>query len=71
MVQATNGDREPKLFQGFTRFTWLYMTSAFLSFVVSVALWFMGDDTELEAIFVGLWVPSILSLGVSLEVLRK
>jgi len=52
-------------------FTWLYMASAFLSFVVSVAIWFLGDDAELEAIFVGLWVPSILSLGVALEVLRK
>jgi len=53
--------------QTFSRFTWLYMVAAFLSFLISVALWFFGDDSELEAIFVGIWVPSILSLGVALE----
>ncbi len=53
--------------QNFSRFTWLYMAAAFLSFLISVALWFFGDDSELEAIFVGIWVPSILSLGVALE----
>lgn len=53
--------------QNFSRFTWLYMVAAFLSFLISVAIWFFGDDSELEAIFVGIWVPSILSLGVALE----
>jgi hypothetical protein len=53
--------------QNFSRFTWLYMAAAFLSFLISVAIWFFGDDSELEAIFVGIWVPSILSLGVALE----
>jgi hypothetical protein len=48
-------------------FTWLYMIAAFLSFLASVALWFFGEDSQLEAIFIGLWVPSILSLGNSLE----
>jgi hypothetical protein len=48
-------------------FTWLYMIAAFLSFLASVGLWFFGEDSQLEAIFVGLWVPSILSLGNSLE----
>ena len=48
-------------------FTWLYMIAAFLSFLASVALLFYGEDSQLEAIFVGLWVPSILSLGNSLE----
>lgn len=32
-----------------------------ISFVLSVSLWFAGH--ELQGIFVGLWVPSILALG--------
>ncbi len=35
--------------------------AAFLSFLLSVVLWFA--DSREEALFVGLWVPSILSLG--------
>ena len=35
--------------------------AAFVSFVLSVSLWFA--DSRQEALFVGLWVPSILSLG--------
>jgi hypothetical protein len=39
----------------------LVLLAAFVSFVFSVVLWFGGH--HLEGIFVGLWVPSILSLG--------
>lgn len=39
----------------------LILLAAFASFVLSVTLWFGGH--ELQGIFVGLWVPSILSLG--------
>jgi hypothetical protein len=39
----------------------LLLTPATLSFVLSVSLWFSGH--ELQGIFVGIWVPSILSLG--------
>ncbi|MDQ3778131.1 MAG: hypothetical protein M3310_04600 [Actinomycetota bacterium] len=35
--------------------------AALISFSLSVGLWFTGG--EQEAIFVGLWVPSILALG--------
>lgn len=59
------------MFKNFSNFTWLYMAGAFISFVFSVVLWFFVDDAEQEAIFVGLWVPSILSLGSALEALRK
>ena len=38
---------------------------AFLSFVYSVTLWFSGN--KLEGIFVGIWVPSILSASVALR----
>ena len=39
----------------------LLLAAAGISFVLSVSLWFLGH--ELQGIFVGLWVPSILSLG--------
>ena len=39
----------------------LILLAAFVSFVLSVSLWFSGHRDE--GIFVGLWVPSILSLG--------
>jgi hypothetical protein len=37
------------------------LAAAFLSFLLSVYLWFTGER-EL-GIFVGIWVPSILSFG--------
>lgn len=40
----------------------LILIAAFVSFVFSVSLFFFSD--EQQGIFVGLWVPSILSLGV-------
>lgn len=39
----------------------LILVAAFISFVFSVSLYFFSD--EQQGIFVGLWVPSILSLG--------
>ena len=42
----------------------LILLAAFASFVISVFLWFGGHHQE--GIFVGLWVPSILSLGAVL-----
>jgi hypothetical protein len=39
----------------------LILFAAFVSFVTSVVLWFGGQHDQ--GIFVGLWVPSILSLG--------
>ena len=39
----------------------LILFAAFVSFVLSVTLWFSGNKQQ--GIFVGLWVPSILSLG--------
>ena len=40
---------------------WLFILAAGISFAFSIYLWF-GDQRE-EGLFVGLWVPSILSLG--------
>ena len=39
----------------------LVLAAAFLSFLFSVSLWFAGYEDE--GLFVGIWVPSILSLG--------
>ena len=39
----------------------LILLAAFLSFLLSVSLYFLDDKTT--GIFVGLWVPSILALG--------
>jgi len=39
----------------------LIYLAAFLSFLFSVYLWFSGSKEQ--GMFVGLWVPSILSLG--------
>lgn len=46
----------------FHRSDYAFMTGAFLSFLLSVYLWFTGYRDE--GYFVGLWVPSILSFGV-------
>jgi hypothetical protein len=39
----------------------VYLLSSGISFVLSVSLWFL--DYRDEAVFVGIWVPSILALG--------
>ncbi len=47
----------------------LVVVAAFLSFLFSVGLWFLGDggNGDKEAgLFVGLWVPSILALGLTI-----
>mgnify|MGYP000315355839 CR=1 FL=1 len=42
----------------------LFLLAAGLSFVLSVVLYFTGEESD--GIFVGLWVPSILALGAFL-----
>ena len=37
------------------------LAAAFISFLLSIYLWFNGSKDQ--AVFVGLWVPSILSFG--------
>jgi hypothetical protein len=45
---------------------YLIIGAAFFSFLFSVALWFgvFGPNQKDAGIFVGLWVPSILALGL-------
>ena len=38
-----------------------YVIAAFASFLLSVYLWFSGNKEQ--GVFVGIWVPSILSFG--------
>ncbi len=45
----------------FHRSDYAFMGAAFISFLLSVYLWFSGQREE--GLFVGLWVPSILSFG--------
>ena len=42
---------------------------AFISFLYSVSLWFLGN--KLEGIFVGIWVPSILGFYIVISMINK
>ena len=64
MTAATKPDRTRPNFgslSAFHRTKLIFMTAAFVSFLLSVGLWFLADR-EL-GLFVGLWVPAIHSLG--------
>ncbi|MGW8282936.1 MAG: hypothetical protein ACWGON_06520 [Gemmatimonadota bacterium] len=43
----------------------LLLIAAFISFLFSVFLWFFADKDA--GLFVGIWVPSILSLAAALR----
>ena len=47
----------------------LWLIAAFLSFLASVACWFLVD--RLTGLYIGLWVPSILALGALLNSLPR
>ena len=47
----------------------LWFVAAGLSFLASVYLWFVVDRQQ--GLFVGLWVPSILSLGALFNTLQE
>ena len=51
----------------------LIMLAAFASFLFSVSLWFgIGMAANREAgVFVGIWVPSILSTGIYIHLARR
>jgi hypothetical protein len=50
----------------FSKADYIILSAAFVSFLFSVSLWFgvFGADNRDAGIFVGLWVPSILALGL-------
>ncbi len=49
----------------FRKSDYLILSAAFISFIFSVSLWFgfFGTPDKEAGIFVGIWVPSILTLG--------
>ncbi len=49
------------LTQPLIRVKLVFLLASLISLLLSVSLWFSGN--ELQGIFVGVWVPSILSLG--------
>lgn len=57
------------MFNRFTLADKLLFAAATVSLVFSEALWFNGDHDH--AIFVGLWVPSILAFGIYLKLLKN
>lgn len=60
---AETGERSEWV-PGVSRAKGFFLLAAFLSFVMSVYLFFTGDPER--GTFVGLWVPSILSAGALL-----
>jgi hypothetical protein len=57
------------MFNRFTLADKLLFAAAMVSLVFSESLWFNGDHEH--AIFVGLWVPSILAFGIYLKLLKN
>ena len=56
------------MFKKFTVTDKLLFISAFLSLIFSEYLWFIGEKDA--ALFIGLWVPSILGFGIYLKILN-
>jgi hypothetical protein len=56
--------KRPEVIPGVSRPKALFMLAAGLSFLMSVSLFFAGSREQ--GIFVGIWVPSILSAGALL-----
>ena len=50
----------------FNRIDYPFLIATFVSFVASVALWFLVNHDY--GLFVGIWVPSILALWVGVRV---
>jgi hypothetical protein len=57
------------MFNKFTIADILLFSAAFVSLIFSEILWFGGDYQH--AIFVGLWVPTILAFGIYLKLLKQ
>ena len=57
------------MFKKFTLTDILLFISAILSLVYSEILFFNGNSDQ--AIFIGLWVPSILAFGIYLKLLNN
>jgi len=56
------------MFNKFTMADKLLFAAAMVSLIFSESLWFNGDHEH--AIFVGIWVPTILCFGIYLKLLK-
>lgn len=50
----------------FNQFETIILIAALFSTIFSIVMWFVNAN-DLTAVFVGLWVPSILALGIFLK----
>jgi hypothetical protein len=48
---------------------YFFLAAVLISFLLSVVLWFSGEKDL--GLFVGLWVPSLLSLGCYFNIVSK
>ena len=65
-LNATNKSKVMKKFQ---LVDILILLAAFLSLAYSELSWFKGEKEA--AIFVGLWVPSIIGFGIYLKLIKR
>ncbi len=56
------------MFNKFTITDKLLFIAAFLSLIFSEVLYFKGEENA--AIFIGIWVPSILAFGIYLKLIN-
>ncbi|MEM7014234.1 MAG: hypothetical protein AAF585_22465 [Verrucomicrobiota bacterium] len=49
----------------FAKFDYFFLGAAFVSFLASIALWFLFNRDY--GLFVGIWVPSILALWTGIR----
>jgi hypothetical protein len=57
------------MFKKFTFSDKLLFIASLISLIYSEVLFFIGDKQE--AIFIGIWVPSILAFGIYLKLINK
>ncbi len=57
------------MFIKFTLADKLLFAAALLSLIFSEALYFQGE--KIDAVFMGLWVPSILAFGIYLKLIKN
>jgi hypothetical protein len=57
------------MLKNFTLADILLFIAAFLSLIFSEILYFQGNKDQ--AIFIGLWVPSILAFGIYLKLIQN
>ena len=56
------------MFSKYKKSDYLLLLAVFISFIISVALWFSGYKDE--GLYVGIMVPSILEIGVYLKQIK-